>query len=397
MKKLSIYILILLSASEIMHAQSNFKPGYILTNSNDTIYGLIDFKTDATNAMQCKYKAGEDKAETVYYPGDIAGYRFFGEGKYYVTHAVTINNEPYTLFLEYLVKGMMNLYYCKIDEQDYYFFERDGEMTEITKKPDSVVDMGTMRIVTDTKYKNFISYYFRDYPFLINNAEKIDFNQKSFIDIAKRYHDATCTTGESCIVFQNEHPDKDYTIFKLSVYGGLEFSSYSMADLWGNDLYYQISSLSPVIGGKVNIYNPRWTKSYSIQAAISLSPFNEKGQAVFDNNKVYYELKTIILTGKIGLEYKFPLKKIRPMFGGGVLYTSHFADNNRLYYDANLDARDFSFGTPELSFFVNLGVEYALGNHAVFIQTSFEKYINTSLSKGEDKFKTFHIVAGYTF
>ena len=382
-----------------MHAQSNFKPGYILTNSNDTIYGLIDFKTDATNAMQCKYKAGEDKTATVYYPGDIAGYRFSGEGKYYVTRTVTINNEPHTLFLEYLVKGTMNLYYCKIDEQDYYFFERDGEMTEIIKKPDSVVNMGTMRIVTDNKYKNFINYYFRDYPSLINNAEKIDFSQKSFINIAKRYHDATCTTGEPCIVFQNEHPDKDYTIFKLSVYGGLEFSTYSMADLWGNVLYYQINSLSPVIGGKVNIYNPRLSKSFSIQAAISLSPFNEKGQAVFDNDKVHYELKTIILTGKIGLEYKLPLKKIRPMIGGGVLYTSHFADNNRLYYNASPDVyvRNFSFATPELSFFVNLGVEYALGNHAVFIQTSMEKYINTALSKGEDKFKTFHIVAGYTF
>ena len=402
MRKISFLLLtlILLEVFGSVNAQSNFKPGYIMTNTNDTVYGLIDYRTDAMNATLCKFKAGEDKADVVYYPGDIAGYRLPDEGKYYVTREVTIKDEPFILFLEYLVKGMMNLYYCEMNEQTYYFFERNGEMTEITKKPD---DIENMHIIRDNKYKNFINYYFRDYPSILNNVEKLDFNQKSFINLAKRYHDVTCTTGEACIVFENEHPDKNSTVYKLSVYGGLEFCTYSMSyffsfvDMEGYTIYHNINSLSPVIGGKVNIYNPRWSKSYSIQAAISLSPFNEKGQAVSNNYKVDYELKTIIITGKIGLEYKLPMKKFKPMIGGGVQYTFNFADNSKLYDYYSLDKADYSFDVPGSSYFINLGAEYALGNHAVFIQTSMEHYINNPISKNCDRFKTFHIVAGYTF
>ena len=392
--------LFFLALSGIMNAQSNFKKGFILTNANDTVYGLIDFRTDAMNAEQCKFRTGEGKADMVYYPGDIAGYRFSEEGKFYVSRTVTIDDKLYKLFLEYLVEGMMNLYYCEIDDQEYYFFERDGKMTEITKKPD-MIENGY--IVPDNKYKNFLNYYFRDYPTIISTTGKVDFNQKSFINVAKRYHAATCTTGESCIVFENEHPDKDYSLLKVSVYGGLEFNAYSMLDFWGYGIYNKINALSPVFGGKINVYNPRWSKSFGLQAAISLSSLNEKGQAAFEYTafeyaKIKYELKTIFLTGKLGFEYKFPFKKFRPMLGGGFQYTSNIADNSKVYYSSSAKVSyPYSLIVPGLGYFFNLGAEYALGKHAVFIQSSMEKYINAGGTQKQDEFKTFHIIAGYTF
>ena len=369
--------LILLALSEIMNAQSNFKKGFILTNTNDTVYGLIDFRTDAMNAEQCKFKIGEGKADTIYYPGDIAGYRFSEEGKYYVSRVVTIGDESYKLFLEYLVEGMMNLYYCEIDDQDYYFFERDGKMMKITKRPDVIKDG---YFVSDNKYQEFLNYYFKDYPTVLSTTEKVDFNQKSFINVAKRYHAATCTTGESCIVFENKHPDKDYTLFKFSVYGGLEFGTYTYSSElvldngipWGYDKYYKINTQSPVIGGKINVNNPRWSKSFGLQASISLSLFNEK---------------IIIGRGNLGFEYKFPLGKFRPMIGGGFQCAFKVAGNNGVYYN--------SFSEILPGYFFNLGVEYALGSHAVFIQSSKENC--KTLRSVQQKFDAFHIIVGYTF
>ena len=66
-------------------SQSNYKDGYIITLDQDTITGLVDFRTDQTNARLCRFKRTEHAAEEIYHPGEIAGYRFIREGKYYVT------------------------------------------------------------------------------------------------------------------------------------------------------------------------------------------------------------------------------------------------------------------------------------------------------------------------
>ena len=82
---------------------------------------------------------------------DIAGYRFSDEGKYYVTRDVTIDSVPQKFFLEYLVEGVMNLYYYDTTAKKYFFFEKDGKMIEISKAPDVERER---RIIQDNKYKN---------------------------------------------------------------------------------------------------------------------------------------------------------------------------------------------------------------------------------------------------
>jgi len=123
------FIFFVLFAS--LKAQSNYKKGYVITNDNDTIYGLIDFRTDAINATRCTFKS--EQAEKIYYPGDIAGYKFSDEGKYYVTREVTIDSIPQKFFLEYLVQGMMDLYYLRSDGKVYYLFDKVIDLIEITK------------------------------------------------------------------------------------------------------------------------------------------------------------------------------------------------------------------------------------------------------------------------
>lgn len=89
-----------------LYAQSNYKQGYIITNENDTINGLIDFRTDRANSNVCKFKKSEKSDEQVFHPGEILGYRFIKEMKYYVSRTVEIDKIKQTVFLEYLVQGI---------------------------------------------------------------------------------------------------------------------------------------------------------------------------------------------------------------------------------------------------------------------------------------------------
>ena len=144
MKKYLLTSILLFSFILTVHAQSNYSSGYIITNDQDTIFGLIDYRTDKMNALTCHFKKDLTSAEQTYLPGQIFGYRFTDAGKFYISKFVTINSIQQKVFLEYLLQGIMNLYYY-CDESDaeylnYYFFENEnGEVVSITKHPDKII------------------------------------------------------------------------------------------------------------------------------------------------------------------------------------------------------------------------------------------------------------------
>ena len=131
MKKLILFAVLAFSATAIM-AQTNPKPGYIITNNGDTIRGTIDFLTNKKLSKQCVFWANGAGEGKTYKPGEIEGFRFDNNGKYFVTRQLNVYGNPELFFAEFMVQGMMNLY-CVADSYDeYFFFEReDGEMARL--------------------------------------------------------------------------------------------------------------------------------------------------------------------------------------------------------------------------------------------------------------------------
>lgn len=39
------------------HAQTDFRPGYYTTWENDTVYGLIDYRSEIRNSKICEYRS----------------------------------------------------------------------------------------------------------------------------------------------------------------------------------------------------------------------------------------------------------------------------------------------------------------------------------------------------
>ena len=104
MKKISLFgrsiltiVLLAIFATTTM-AQTNPKPGYIITNNGDTIRGNIDFRTNEKLSKQCEFWANGGNEDTTYKPGDIEGFRFDNGGKYseensQITINTYVNNE----------------------------------------------------------------------------------------------------------------------------------------------------------------------------------------------------------------------------------------------------------------------------------------------------------------
>ena len=395
MKTTAITFLLLLTGILAVQAQSNFKPGYIITNENDTVNGWINFRTDKKNQKQCEFKPDQKLAATIYSPEDIAGYRFTDEGKYYVSREISLNETPQQVFLEFLVKGIMNLFYYT-DEIDYYFFEnQDGKMEVISRQPDRVDNMNVKK---DYRYTGQIRMLFQDYQPIVKKSDKLKFNQKSMIGVVEEYHNEVCTTGESCIIFRNERPDDEGIRSKISVYGGLQLSNYFFHTYYIKIGYYPANNISPLLGAQVNWINPRWSNSFSLQLDASLSQFKgdiPKKAPRYTNDDLGFPViratsyEALASSLRAGVKYAYPKYKLSPTAEAGIActYLKEGKGNHLL--------RPFHYG-----YNLAVGADWRIKtSHAVFVRLVYEDYpFSDAMQKYQkDKINLSYVKIGYTF
>lgn len=397
-----IIICSLLIAAISLKGQSNYASAYIITNQNDTITGLIDFRTNKMNSKVCKFKVSEKEPEQTFRPGEIAGFRFIDHGKYYVSKKIEIEGKEKELFLEFLVKGIINLYYYPEGESEYYFFQDEtGKMISVTKKADEEIELkeGSFALKADNKYKGILRYIFRDSKSVSEKADRVSFAQSSIIDLTVKYHADVCKTGEACIEFETK-PDKQFMRIRFSAYTGLKILSYKYEDLPDAEANHYIS---PVIGAQVNFSVPRWQKSISFQIDASCSEM--KGKYDWAKGATYnrVDAKALMLTGTVGGKYTYHKGRIRPLFeaGGGI---TGFINSSSTYYQEI--ASGISFPVQQITkedtflpinymfgYYIGTGFDYYMkNNHFLLLRIGFDSYARVG-----DKMTAWQIKAGYSF
>jgi hypothetical protein len=256
--KLKTFIILLMNTLTLcIHSQVNFRPGFIITTSRDTIHGKIDYRGDRLMGKVCKFKNNNSEIKK-YYPGDICGFRF-NDGKCYVT--VLINEKP--KFLELLIQGRLNIYYLKDNSKPHYFFNRDSNnLTELqyfmreleinnSNKPKEgeyfIVD--EYKIKTDgkklsnkyniksQKHQQLLLDSLKDAPELSEEILKLETPSHSkLIKLAENYHkiisknrnyivyhklqnkfDVEFSAGSAKLNYDRITHDKDYTIYSIKV------------------------------------------------------------------------------------------------------------------------------------------------------------------------------------
>ena len=394
MKKYLLTSILLLSFILTVHAQSNYSSGYIITNDQDTISGLIDYRTDKMNALTCHFKKDLTSPEQTYLPGQIFGYRFTDAGKFYISKFVTINGIQQKVFLEYLLQGIMNLYfYC--DESDaeylnYYFFENEnGEMVCITKHPDKIIkeDDGNMRKLEDNKYQRIVSFIFKDINSLKYKALHANFTHKDMIGLTKDYHSLVCTSGAECIEFETT-PDKFYIKTKFSVYAGFENKSLAPSILWDDyGVGYLLVNHAPFIGGEFSFSIPRWKKSVSLQTDLSLTQYQKE---VKEYNYNYDGMRLAL---NVGAKYTYEKGRIRPCVEAGLIFNSGLnITESQGEYERKLELDPCMPG-----YYAAVGADYHLGNdHFILLRINAEMRQNFFWFKDYDM-RTWKFKLGYTF
>ena len=291
-------------------AQGNFRRGFIITNEGDTVSGWIDFGTDAQNMHICNFRETEMGATRAFFPGQIFGYRFYKEGKFYISREIVINDEPRTVFLEFLLQGNMNLFYyidvSQHKQTEYYFFEdQSGRMIALTKRPDEIISTGggITRVNEDFRYQGVIRYLFSEHESIAQRADRVRFNHQSMINIAQQYHNLTSQTGEESIIFETKEVRKRH---RFSIYGGtMVFSDV----------------IPPLVGVRVSVFSSDVNRNLSFQTDVGVSRVDAQNAHSLQNLGGIFYLFPI----QLGIKYAFGKHDARPTLGLGAVVTSVYS------------------------------------------------------------------------
>ena len=367
MRKFVFFALFAISAIVAM-AQTNPKSGYVITNTGDTIRGIIDFRTNEKLSKQCDFWVNNGK--TTYKPGDIEGFRFDNGGKYFVSRRLNVTGNPELYFAEFMVQGKMNLYCVTYNADEYYFFEReDGEMAELTNRNTSyatidAANQGTRDIIQE-KQKQYgkVKMLMQQSKNAMMEMDDNNMTRKKLVNVVRDYHKDVCTDGSSCIVYEyNEKTDKIKTHFKVLASYAHHITEKSGSQM-DPDINYSGNAFE--IGVGLDIDLERAMKGLSIDLGLAFTPkYKSSSEREETKYTIPFEFEKSILNVFLGVAKRFGNGKIQPIIRGGGFVMLPFGAKEAKYVgrDKNrIPAEDNS--TSHYGIYVGGGIQMPIGKH----------------------------------
>lgn len=391
MRKLFFLVFILLFGTQVF-CQSDFRSGYIIKNSNDTIYGLIDYRGNAVNTKSCSFKKSEDADRQRFSPQDLIGYRFTNS-KYYVSRVVQLAKSKEEIFLEYLINGIVDIYFYRDENGGHFLVDQgDGNLYEL-KNEEKMVHINNVDYIIESKeYVGLLKSIFGESMDIVKQVDQVSLNHKSLIKIAHKYHNEVCP-NEQCVIYEG------VVVKPISKFGLLVgMNAYTVKDQSGYpdfpvELYYFQNSdfniaFFPSIGffykrnmPKVNekIYF-QYEFTYNRVKLNSYTTFNDYDFNLTYLNDVRFTRNSINNAGSF--RYEFPRGKFRPSFHLGAFINYFFKTKyqrdlevlyvtGNTYYTDRFNERPFS--TFDFGVSIGMGLNFPVGGKDVFIDLKYQR------------------------
>lgn len=190
-KKLFVFYFFIISSFLVL-SQKDFQSGYVVTNENDTLMGLIkDRKEPPFGKLYNKIVFKKGRKKHKYSPNDIGAYRkgdtqfeslWFQDNTYpFQGKYLSSPNYGNKSFLKVIVKGYLSYYHWEIEdaESDYI------DVIDFYKREDDDFFARVSQGIFGLKKKS-LAKYFRDYPELALKIENGEI--KDPVEIVKKYN-----------------------------------------------------------------------------------------------------------------------------------------------------------------------------------------------------------------
>jgi hypothetical protein len=339
LRKSCVIVILVIIGAECLFCQRDLKPGFIIMHNDDTIHGQINFRTDAVNSYRCEFSDNHTRELKTYFPNDIKAFKVENR-KFYVSKDIILDSIEVKLFVEYLVDGIVDLFFIKHKNNDYYFIEKEGVMYRLTNEERVVkyeprsfsesLRYGTNQTYTQksNRYIGIMSIIFNDSPETVKQAQRTSFGFKSFIDITKDYHNKVCS-DKICI----DYTKSTQQYWCIEAYGGVVFSKIGL-----KTSPQFVTNTKPLMGVNFRFLPVKSYYLWNIIVGIYYSENSIKEKKMSHDlhyvnavSPVLVSLDYSIIRTPIFLEYTLPFKKLKPAFSLGFSNSFLLGANQEVY------------------------------------------------------------------
>lgn len=349
MKKLVLktFILFIIAFfSQDCLSQSNFIPGYIITNQNDSISGFINYKNWNKNPNKIEFKNNLDSATIIYTPNNIielsVNNNLYASRTFDVEISPRNNNnleknpnlkiKTVSDFVQVLYKGKKSLYYHK-DVNDNFYINNDGSLMLLTHKK---YKKDNNSIAKNDKFKGQLQLYLNDCPSISSNINRASYNSNSISQIFKKYY--------TCIEDEPEYSKTPKTRIEKGVFIGASTSSLKFNE---NDKYPYLSekfetSTNFSFGVFCNIILSEDIATWSLNNEIQYYSYKTSNRYEdVENENIYTtsdsKLEHSFIKLNVLPKYKFPINnKLSLFFNGGATIGLVISEENSREIDSKV-------------------------------------------------------------
>lgn len=182
-----------------------FQSGKVVLINGDTLSGSIVNINPISLSTSCHFKP--EGLDTIYKYSAYEIKEFWWiEGKRYISKELESGDR---VFLEYLIKGKLNIYYHrKSFNQSYFLVEKEEiDLLELPYKEEYIINKAGKRVLSQSKnHMGILRFITQDAEGFEKEWSKIKKpTHENLIDFAKTYHYKVCDT-EDCIIYEKRMP-----------------------------------------------------------------------------------------------------------------------------------------------------------------------------------------------
>ena len=334
------------------HSQSNFKNGYIITNSQDTIRGLVDYREGPKAYRTVDFKPTTDAEKVTYDPTQIKGYGVPGDIFFESTVAIT-KYEGSPMFCEVIIEGLVSLY--KV-ENALLVRKENGKLYELSNEANEIVIDNKRVVKYSNQYIGILNMLTADCPDLGSEVARLRMLERDIADFVEKYN--ACKNSSS-INFKSSKP---WTKLSVGIAGGvqlskLEFQSERYEHIHLNQGSFERTD-SPLAGLSLAFTSPRISERFSFVAEAFYSrstyqQFNIVGTLTPFRNFLTIQIEQVKVP--FGFRYSFPDRLFTPYIDLGASMTYHLTKYEDIIYMRDR-GRTSSMKKNQIGFWGGVGV-----------------------------------------
>ncbi|MFC2188519.1 hypothetical protein ACFCT7_14480 [Fulvivirgaceae bacterium LMO-SS25] len=362
-KSLRLFLFLVIVSLPIskIFGQSGFREGYVITISNDSLPGFLDYGAGLNLHESVKFKSQKNLPAQEFSPNDLKRFRFSND-KLYKSLKVGENSD--LIFVEVLVEGRLTLSKYK----KLFFLEKinDDTIYEISEKVKENSGTGSLEQNRTTRHLGILKVLLNDSERPLN-IEGFSISEKKFTELIVEYNSMF---GEP-LAYKDQKP---WARLQLGATFGLSNSNliiekFSMGANFSNFSEFEYD-LSPTIGFNFLLTRPRLSELTGFYGEVL---FTQSEYSAVNSTTIPYVGKQYINISvrsiKIPIAFRYMISKqeFGPYLNVGLVYYYHFSSKSSRIDEIRtaegfetVEREGLKLKNSELGGWVGLGLNKAL-------------------------------------